>query len=145
MFEITTPQSTHRLRNHHLLHDGQGHLIHIYDLERTMIFDVPEMFRSTVDLTAVSPEMFAWMKEKDLTTTNPFVSWSDSARTELPVLTDLSMDMSGACNLGCVYCFENEIDSRIGRMNVSTALSTLDFFFKQNKNAKKTKYEHTIT
>lgn len=130
-------ESKVRLRAHHLLRNDSGAVVHIYDLERTMIFDVPAQFQQYGSLSAVSAEMKTWLKEKDVITTQSFVSWADSSLPELPTLTDLSMDMSGACNLACTYCFENDIHSRIGGMKVGTALSTLDYFFNQNQKAKK--------
>ena len=36
-------------------------------------------------------------------------------------VSDYSFDLAGACNLGCSYCFEKDIHSRLGPMAEETA------------------------
>ncbi|MBF0612757.1 MAG: SPASM domain-containing protein [Magnetococcales bacterium] len=38
----------------------------------------------------------------------------DSNADVLPLISDISMDIAGSCNLSCRYCFEDDIDSRYG-------------------------------
>ncbi|WP_292528112.1 hypothetical protein [Methylocystis sp.] len=49
----------------------------------------------------------------------PFV-----AQTPLDV-DDVALDIAGACNMGCTYCFESDIGARRGPMDDST----LDLIF----------------
>jgi sulfatase maturation enzyme AslB (radical SAM superfamily) len=119
-----------RLRTVHPLCDASGAAQVLYDLERTMIFAVPrEWQREPIEPAhARSIGCEEWLIENDLLTISPRRSWSEPEDKPLPVLSDLSLDMSGACNMGCVYCFEKPINSRIGGMSEATALASLDFF-----------------
>jgi uncharacterized protein len=128
-----------RVRNVHPLCDEHGGTQILYDLERTLIFPVPLEWQHE-SLTApapASPGWKEWLIENDLLTTVPQRSWSEPKTAPLPVVSDLSLDMSGACNMGCTYCFEKPIHSRIGAMTEPTALAAVDFFFRQNAGAPK--------
>jgi uncharacterized protein len=128
-----------RLRTVHPLRDDGGATQMLYDLERTMIFTVPDEWqREPIEIgEACSPGCEEWLRENDLITGSPRRSWSEPEDQPLPPVSDLSIDMSGTCNMGCVYCFEKSINSRIGGMSDTTALASLDFFFRQNARAKK--------
>ena len=123
-----------RLRALHPLRDGDGACALVYDLERTMVFEVPAELRGRIapalEARALDGPLAAWMAAEDLLTADQRASWAQGSRPPLPRLTDLSLDMSGSCNMGCVYCFENDIYSRTGRMEDATALAALDFLFR---------------
>lgn len=130
----------YRVRNCRPLLDGDGSCTLIYDLERTFVIAVPEQFWSRIASAGATAELDeplrTWMKDEGLLTTEPRQGWSDSALEVPPQVTDVSFDMSGSCNMGCVYCFEDAIDSRIGRMSDETALAALDFVFKKSAGAR---------
>jgi uncharacterized protein len=128
-----------RLRAVHPLCDARGAVQFLYDLERTMVFSVPDEWQGELARTgeARPAGWEQWLIENDLLTAAPRRSWSEAADAPLPVVSDLSLDMSGSCNMGCVYCFEKPIHSRIGPMSEETALRSLDFFFEHNAGARK--------
>src|SRR5579862_7500927 len=119
-----------RLRDVHPVRDEDGATWLLYDLERTMIFDVPVQWkRESLAKGDIGSKGFQeWLQENDVLTTAPPRKWSDPEDSPLPVLSDLSLDMSGACNMGCTYCFEKPINSRIGQMPEEIAFASLDFF-----------------
>jgi uncharacterized protein len=123
-----------RLRDIHPLFDEDGSCPFVYDLERTLIFEVPPELRDTIDFAVDAAHPGAavgWMREHDLLTYSPRVRWAQGSTPTLPRVTDVSLDMSGTCNMGCVYCFEDDIGSRIGPMNDETATAALEFAFAQ--------------
>ncbi|WP_167470633.1 radical SAM/SPASM domain-containing protein [Mycobacterium innocens] len=99
-----------------------------------MILEVPAQLRNVMHpaVAGARPDtaVAEWLQARDLLTYSPRVSWAEAA-PNLPQVTDVSLDMSGACNMGCVYCFENDIGARIGRMDDDTAMAALDFAFAQ--------------
>lgn len=133
--------SAPRLREVHPLAgsggDGDGACRLLYDLERTMVFEVPrELGRELADGVPGSPEELAqtaanWLGSVDLLTRRPRRSWSEGNAPRVPRVTDVSFDLSGACNLGCVYCFEDDIKSRLGPMAEATTRASLDFAFER--------------
>jgi|SRR3990172_1325701 len=126
-----------RLRALHPLVDGDGSCILIYDLEGTSIIEVPEEFKFRIvpalESLDLEKSLAEWLVEEGLLTSERRVSWAQETRPAVPQVTDISLDMSGACNMGCTYCFENDIKSRIGRMSNETAMVTLDFVFRKTK------------
>lgn len=122
-----------RLRLLHPLVDEDGRCPLIYDLERTFVVDVPDALQpalgGALEAREYSPEIGSWLESEDLLTREGLRGRSDGGHPRLPVVTDLSLDLSGACNLGCVYCFENDIDSRLGSMTEDTMTASLDFLF----------------
>jgi uncharacterized protein len=131
-----TGSSHQRLRALHPLIDPDGSCRIIYDLERTMIFTVPEALQKAlaveIDQREKSSAVTKWLREYDLFTDEQKRSWSDHPDTPFPGVSDLSLDMSGSCNMGCTYCFEKPIHSRIGAMAEETVMASVDFFFRQN-------------
>jgi uncharacterized protein len=77
----------------------------------------------------LTPEITRWLTDEDLLTIEGLRSRSEGSAPRLPTVTDLSLDLAGACNMGCVYCFENDIASRIGPMTDDTMIASLDFLF----------------
>jgi len=75
-----------------------------------------------------------WLVEEDLLTTDLPIDRSDKRRP-LPVVTDVSVDLAGACNMECAYCFEEDIDSRLGPMSRDTMLATVSRAFEASANA----------
>jgi uncharacterized protein len=114
-------------------HDGRSL---VYDLERTFLFEVPEELH---DLEFGVPDARAetWLREHDLLTDRPRVLPVQEPTAPLPQVTDISIDLPGACNMGCSYCFEKPIHSRIGRMSEETVERTLVFAFAAAKGAPK--------
>jgi uncharacterized protein len=88
------------------LHRIDGDPPILYDVEQTFTYTLP--CEVDVDVEDRRPRL------------SPF---------PLPHITDVSIDLSGACNLRCLYCFENDIGSRLGAMTDATATATLDFVF----------------
>ena len=123
-----------RLRDLHVVRDSDGLCSLIYDLERTFVIEVPESLRTAVGAALglgleTSAELLDWLTDEDLLTSEPYRSRAQGTRPKVPQLTDISLDMSGSCNMGCVYCFEDDIGSRIGPMSEETAIASLDFAF----------------
>jgi len=138
---VTAALDAPRLRIHHLLVDGDGRCRLLYDLERTLVLDVPAALQERVAhgliRTEADGDLTSWLRGEGILTTQPRANWSEGATPALPTVTDVSLDMSGRCNMGCTYCFENDIDSRLGAMSVETALATLDFAFERSAEAKR--------
>jgi uncharacterized protein len=130
---------TARLRAHHLLPERDGSCRLLYDLERTLLMEVPEPLRGRIDSALAAPdsELAAWLADENLLTGEAPLVWNEESRSQLPALTDLSLDIAGACNMGCVYCFEREIPARAGRMTEETALAAVDFLFSMAMGAPK--------
>jgi uncharacterized protein len=128
-----------RLRAVHPVIDGDGRCTLLYDLERTFVIEVPGELQLGVAPAIASGDLndrlADWLDDNDLRTADARPHWGDSARAPLPGVTDVSFDMSGACNMGCVYCFEDAINSRIGPMSDETAQAALDFVFEKTKAA----------
>lgn len=126
-----------RLRSVYPIVDADGFCSLLYDQERTFIIEVPTELRSriasAIGIANADEAVAGWLASEDLLTTEERVVWAQGSQPPIPSLTDVSLDMSGSCNLGCVYCFENDINSRIGPMADETAMATLDFVF--NKTA----------
>lgn len=124
-----------RLRALHPILDHDGGCALIYDLERTFVIEVPPEHRSRIAASLAAAEFDAeltrWLAARDLLTRDERRSWAQGASPPMPLLSDVSLDMSGACNMGCVYCFEDAINSRIGPMSDETAAASLDFVFEK--------------
>jgi uncharacterized protein len=130
-----------RLRAMHGIVDGKGRCGLLYDLERTFVIEVPDALQGGVLAAIAADDLSAplanWLDDNDLRTADAPPRWGQGARPPLPQLTDVSFDMSGACNMGCVYCFEDAIDSRIGPMSEDTAQAALDFVFEKTAAAQR--------
>jgi len=124
-----------RLRLHHALREPDGTCAIIYDLERTFVIDVPRKFRREIcdalEGAQQSQKLAQWLSDEDLLTPDPWHPRHDPQQSKLPAVTDVSLDLSGSCNMACVYCFEDAIQSRIGKMPDQTLQASLDFAFKQ--------------
>jgi len=137
--EALTDEKVWRWRALHRLIGTGGACDLIYDLERTEIIEVPHRFRHQVAGTlapgVLNEGVLGWFKSEGLLTAEPRKNWAQGTPAQVPTVTDVSLDMSGACNMGCAYCFENEIGSRIGRMSVETALASLEFAFEKSRSS----------
>src|SRR3972149_4128678 len=124
------PLSVLRVRASHPLIDEDGSCPLLYDLERTLVLEVPPEFQQRLAPALESgnfdPGLREWLTSEDVVTAEEKISWAQGAPSELPMVSDVSFDMSGSCNMGCSYCFENDIFSRIGKMSDQTAMATLD-------------------
>jgi uncharacterized protein len=122
-----------RLRAVHPIVDADGSCRLVYDLERTFILDVPPSLQPALAAMlragSFADAAVSWLHGEDVLTAAPAVTWADTGARPLPKVTDVSFDLSGSCNLGCVYCFEKDIHSRIGPMSDDTAMAALDFAF----------------
>lgn len=128
-----------RYRNAKLIGDGSGGTL-IYDLERTYLFALPWEFGEELDQwppDSVDGSIQAWLTEHDLLTRLPAPNKREAEDAPPPQITDVSIDLSGACNMGCTYCFEKPIKSRIGPMSSAILEQTLDFAFDAAKGAPK--------
>ncbi len=129
-----------RLRKFYPLsgHDGAYNLI--YDLERTFILEIPADLQTLIthalESRQIDEKSKEWLEGEDLLTSQSYNSWAESKNLKIPQVTDISIDLSGACNMECEYCFERDINSRIGPMSVNTAMTTMDFVFKITDGAK---------
>jgi uncharacterized protein len=130
-----------RLRTMHPILGEDGRCTLLYDLERTFVIEVPGQLQARVAPAIATGdlcgELADWLDDNDLRTADAPPRFGESARPVLPGVTDVSLDMSGACNMGCVYCFEDAIDSRIGPMSDETAQAALDFVFAKTAAAKR--------
>lgn len=131
-----------RLRQIHVVEDGRGVPAWIYDLERTYVLPIPPEHRAELPRALAGAlagdsgsNARAWLEAEGLLTAEPLVGRSGSVRAKLPVVTDVSMDLAGACNMGCSYCFEDDIDSRLGPMSRDTMVATLELAFARSGNA----------
>lgn len=126
-------QAAARVRNLHLLRDPDGSCRAVYDLERTLVLDVPPQLRACFSTQRAAleanPELRDWLRSEDLLTVDAPVVQARTPARALPAVTDVSLDLSGACNMSCGYCFEHDIHSRTGPMHERTALASLDFAF----------------
>lgn len=134
------PAYAERLREAQVIADAQGRARVVYDIERTFIHPVLEPLQRAIPFpggatsTPLTPPETAplaqWYHEGDLLTVE-----SPPARakptTQPPLLTDLSLDLAGSCNLSCVYCFERDLASRLGPMSRETARASVDFLLAQ--------------
>ncbi len=107
----------------------------VYDSERTFILRPPEsiqkLIMSVSEPNKASAELISWLKETDLITNNCISKCYPEQTFILPSLTDISIDLSGNCNMDCKYCFEKPIFSRIGNMSDELIKKTLDFVFEK--------------
>lgn len=128
-----------RLREVKLIAQGnKGPLV--YDLERTYLFDPPEDLAPQLSAwppAKDAPALAAWLRETDLLTSRPKPGKCEREDAPAPQITDVSIDLPGACNMGCTYCFEKPIFSRIGRMREETMEQTLEFAFRAARGAPK--------
>jgi uncharacterized protein len=122
-----------RLRALHPIVEVDGFCPLIYDLERTFVIEVPQEFQSRLafafESSSFDEPVRRWLVDEDLLTPEHRRIWSHGPLPPVPEVTDVSFDMSGSCNMGCVYCFEDSIKSRIGLMTDETAEAALDFAF----------------
>lgn len=105
----------------------------IYDIERTYVLTLPASLSGRLPdwpPDAADEELCAWLRDKDLLTIAPVTDLRADPDSPLPGITDVSIDLPGACNMGCTYCFEKPIFSRIGRMAEATVDKSLDFAFR---------------
>jgi sulfatase maturation enzyme AslB (radical SAM superfamily) len=93
----------------------------LYDLERTFVYRIPYAFGSQLKSWPpagdLAVEAQQWLIETGLITDSKKPNWAEGCSDDNPAVTDISLDLSGACNMGCQYCFENPINSRIGKMS----------------------------
>lgn len=140
MREIMSPEKADtltrlRLRTIYPITDNDGSCSLLYDLERTFILQVPKEFQQHIAFSLKSGQrgetLTRWLVGEDLLTTQERRNHVQGTFSTIPQVTDISLDLPGSCNLGCSYCFENDIGSRIGPMSEETALKTVEFVFKK--------------
>lgn len=133
------PAYPERLREAQLIADAHGRARVVHDVERTFVHGVPKSLQracpipegaTSAPLPPPEAPLAEWYREGDLLTVEPPPSRA-TPTTRLPQLTDLSLDLAGACNLNCVYCFEKDIASRLGPMSPETARASVNFLFAQ--------------
>jgi uncharacterized protein len=127
-----------RLRQVQPIEGRDGIPTWLYDLERTHVIRVPEAHRAALgDALAgdAAPDVRAWLEAEDVLTHDGTVCRTDAGRIKLPVITDVSIDLAGACNMGCTYCFEDDIDSRIGPMSADTMVAAVEMAFRLSSDA----------
>ncbi len=135
MLTTQAKEGSLRLRHAHAFVESDSRCAIVYDLERTFVIDVPLEFQSSV-VSAISgdtynPALGRWLEEEGLLTRESWRSLCDPKDVGLPLVTDVSLDISGSCNMSCVYCFEEAIHSRIGKMSDEMINNSLDFAFRQ--------------
>ncbi|HEU4734916.1 MAG TPA: radical SAM protein, partial [Kofleriaceae bacterium] len=127
-----------RLRQVHPIAGPTGEDAWLYDLERTHVIPVPDAIRPALPTALAgepTPAARAWLEAEDVLTEDAVIARSDAGRIKLPVVTDVSIDLAGACNMGCTYCFEDDIDSRLGPMSAETMRAAVDMAFRQARDA----------
>lgn len=134
-----TKRKNVRLRQMRAFSDDTGVCKFLYDIERTFIIKVPKSMRhdilTALDGGGMSAITAKWLAYEDMLTTNEPLIRAQRNKSNLPVVTDISLDISGDCNLRCSYCFEKDIKARIGPMSEETMKATLDFIFKESKDS----------
>jgi uncharacterized protein len=135
MSAVLQHEPPRRLRALHPIIDPDGCCTLVYDLERTFVIEVPPKFQTRI-APAIAAEdldgaLARWLVSADLLTRDGRPHWAQGDLPPAPDITDVSLDMSGSCNMGCVYCFEDAIKSRIGPMSDETAAAALDFVFEK--------------
>src|SRR6478609_6374065 len=93
-----------RLRQVRAIGDGAGSVAWLYDLERTYVIPVPSSLRPAMRAAlagAGDAAATAWLVSEDVITSEGLAGRSDSGRIKLPVVTDVSIDLAGSCNMGC--------------------------------------------
>jgi len=145
-------KESNRLRECYIIKDHQNQPESIYDIERSFIFKIPHKLKEFLpdnfiknydgnnnlpNLIKNNNTVTKWLMENDIITKiEENKNIKSSSVNSLPLITDISLDIAGACNLSCVYCFEKDINSRLGPMSESTAFDSIDFFFKKSGNEK---------
>lgn len=127
-----------RLRQVQPIEGADGTPAWLYDLERTHVIPVPGALRATLlDALAggAAPDARAWLESEDVLTHEGTIGRTDAGRVKLPVVTDVSIDLAGACNMGCTYCFEDDIDSRLGPMSADTMVAAVEMAFRHSGDA----------
>ncbi len=131
---ITELEDGYRIRTAYCLITEEDRVL-VYDTERTFILSPPEYIQKLLmlipELNQVPAELISWLKESDLITDDSTSKCHSEQSSILPSLTDISVDLSGNCNMDCKYCFEKPIFSRIGNMSDEIIEKTLDFAFKK--------------
>jgi uncharacterized protein len=135
MSRVEVGTEARRLRALHPLIDPDGLCSLVYDLERTFVIEVPSELHArigpAISAGDLDPSLARWLVAKDLLTLEERRHWGQGTHPAVPQVSDVSFDMSGACNMGCAYCFEDAIKSRIGPMSEETAAASLDFVFEK--------------
>ncbi|QUL38772.1 radical SAM/SPASM domain-containing protein [Erythrobacter sp. JK5] len=138
MSEVETLDAL-RLRDTRLIsREPDGPLL--YDLERTYLFEVPDEMSDRLGQwppARSDPALERWLADNDLLTRLPVPAKREAKDAPPPQVTDVSIDLPGACNMGCTYCFEKPSNSRIGPMSDATLAQTVDFAFAAAKGAPK--------
>jgi uncharacterized protein len=140
MQNITKLQPINRLTNEYrtrtayCLISEEGKVL-FYDSERTFVLKPPEYIQNLIKkgalLTNTSIELNSWLKANDLVTKSYKTKHGAEHSSTLPAVTDVSIDLSGNCNMACKYCFEKPIFSRTGNMTNKVIKKTLEFAFEK--------------
>lgn len=128
-----------RLRDIHPIPRRDGGPL-LYDLERTYLFAPPPYFADRLAQwppAEIDRDLAAWLRAQELLTAKPPPAKTEAADAPAPQITDVSIDLPGACNMGCTYCFEKPIFSRIGAMAPAVVDRSVDFAFEAAAGAPK--------
>jgi hypothetical protein len=119
-----------RMRSLYPLLEADGSCTLIYDLERAAVLDVPEELQlhvgTTLDTGDLDESLLGWMLSEDLLTAE---GWSGYEEAEAPLI------MASWWSLGLVFRRGGEVHARIDNPALDSALSALDFIFKQSLGA----------
>ncbi len=129
-----------RLRALHPIAGRGGRCELVYDLERTAVVEVPEalrpLLREALGSGQWNGELEPWLEDEGLLTGQAPERVGPAPDPPPAGITDLSLDLSGACNLACGYCFEDDLGSRVGPMSAETAKAAVDFAFRKAAGAR---------
>lgn len=131
-----------RFRDAVLIDDGRGGNL-VYELERTYLHEPPQPHGRLLPSWPPPPSLIAdagfsgWLDDTGLRTRLSAPSKLEAAPQALPEVTDVSLDLAGSCNMGCSYCFEKPLNSRIGKMSDAVLDRSVDFAFEQARHAPK--------
>ena len=125
-----TPTETLRLREHKVIRDGANQPYALFDVEQYTSTAVPRLLRSAIAQhigdACENATVRQWLLEEEFLTEERFDGFADDpARSPDHAISDISLDIAGLCNLGCDYCFENDIDSRTGPISAPTLESSI--------------------
>ncbi len=122
-------------REHHILPSFDGGRWLLFDVERGVVFPLPDGIEEGLrpeDMDEEAVHCYSMLKET-LLPANEDMEQGIKGRADQkpPPATHLSLDLAGSCNLRCLYCFENDLDSRHGKPDPKVLRSALRNFFGQ--------------
>ena len=123
----------------HPLPEADGACRLVYDSDYGLLHEVPLVLRDLAE-----DVLIGGLREGRLA--SPLCEWLETVRRNglagpvamsggTPPVTDVAFDLSGTCNLDCVYCFERDLGAPRGTMTEDVLLRGLDLLFEASAGA----------